>query len=87
MVLIAWKLGWGDAMNAPNPARQMALVREAGFCSDLGKANTPIANHLNRPFQSKMSDVLVRADANRSRKDTREVILAEACHSGERRNV
>ena len=74
-------------MNAANPARQVALVREAGSCGDLGKAKSPVSNQVDRPFQSKMNDILIWADANGSRKSAREVVLAEACHSGERRNV
>ena len=42
----------------------MALVRKTRFCSNLGKAEFPIANHFDRPSQPQMNDIAMRAHSD-----------------------
>ena len=39
-------------MDAPHPARQMALIGKARLCGDLGKAEFSVANQFDRTLQS-----------------------------------
>ena len=48
------------AVDAPNPARQMALIRKTRFCGNLGKAEFSIPNHFDRASQSQMNDVAMQ---------------------------
>ena len=71
-------------MDASNPARQMALIRKTGFCSNLGKAEFPVSNHFDRPLQSQMNDVAMRAHADGSGEGARKMKLAPVRHFRER---
>jgi hypothetical protein len=42
----------------------MALIREARFCGNLGKAEFPVPKHFDRPTQSQMNDVAMRTHAD-----------------------
>ena len=74
-------------MDAPNPARQMALIRKTRFCSNLRETEFPVSNHFDRPSQSQMNDVAMRADADRSGEGAGKMELAAVRHSRERRDV
>ena len=74
-------------MHAANPTRQMALIRETCFCGNLGKAEFPIPNHFDRPSQSQMDDVTMRAHADRSGKGAGKMELAAVRHFRKRRDV
>ena len=51
-------------MDAPNPARQMALIGKARFGRDLGKTEFSFAHHFDCALQSQMNDVTMRAHAD-----------------------
>ena len=74
----------GDAVNAADPARQMALVGKARTCGDFGKAQSPVANELDRTLQSQMHDIAMRRDADGSREDPGEVKRAAPRYVGQR---
>ena len=74
-------------MDAANPARQMALIRETRSCGNLGKAEFPVSNHFDRPSQSQMNDVAMRAHADRSGEGARKMELAAVRHFRKRRDV
>ena len=60
-------------MNAPYPARQVALVGETRAGSDLGQAQLPVADEFDRAPQPETHDVTVRSHADGSGEDAREV--------------
>ena len=74
-------------MDASNPARQMALICKTRFCGNLGKAEFSISNHFDRPSQSQMNDVAVRAHADGPGEGARKMELAAVRHSRKRRDV
>ena len=74
-------------MDASNPARQMALIGKARLCGNLGKADFSIPNHFDRPSQSQMNDVAMRADADGPGEGAGKMELAAVRHSRERRDV
>ena len=74
-------------MHAANPTRQMALIREACFCGNLGKAEFPVANHFDRPSQSQMDDIAMRAHADGSGEGAGKMELAAIRHFRKRRDV
>src|SRR5215471_13129483 len=74
-------------MDASNPARQMALIRKTRFCGNLGKAEFPVSNHFDRPLQSEMNDVAMRADANGPGEGAGKMELAAVRHFRKRRDV
>src|SRR5215831_19164977 len=74
-------------MDAPNPARQMALIRKTRFYSNLSETEFSIPNHLDRPLQSEMNDVAMRAHADGSGEGARKMELAAVRHSRKRRDV
>src|SRR5215471_21218296 len=74
-------------MDASNPARQMALIRKTRFCANLGKAEFPLSNHFDRPLQSEMNDVAMRAHADGSGEGAGKMELAAVRHSRKRRDV
>src|SRR5258708_24130895 len=78
------QLGEGHAVNAPDPARQVALVGKGRAGCNVGKTRTPVANELDRTLQSQMHDVTVRRHANRPGEHAREVEWAAARYRGER---
>src|SRR5205814_9292335 len=82
--LSSQKLSRRNAVNAPNPPRQVALVGEARGSCDFGQAMATVAHQLKRALQAQMHDVAVRGDADRSRKYTREVKRAAIADLGQR---
>src|SRR5689334_10373548 len=58
----------------------MTLVGKTCFRGDGGKAVFSVTQHFNRPLQSQMNDVAVRADANRAGERTRKMKLAPVRH-------
>ena len=75
-----------DAVHATHPARQVALVGEAGARGDLGKARLPLTHKLDRTLQPQVHDVAVRRHADRSGEDAREMKWAapgDACELGD----
>jgi hypothetical protein len=58
-----------DAVNPPNPPRQVALIGEPSAHRDFGKAASVIAKELDRPLQSQMHDITVWGYTNRSGED------------------
>src|SRR5215469_4670558 len=81
------QLGKGDAMNAPNPAREMTLVGEAGLGGDFGEAGSAFPDKLDRPLQAQVHDIAMWRQADASRKDPRKVEGAACRNAGERRNL
>jgi hypothetical protein len=67
-------------MDAPNPTRQMTLIREACFYGNFRETEPSFSNHFNRPLQPKMGNVAVWADTNRSSEDARKMELTPVCH-------
>src|SRR5258707_15440194 len=63
----------GDAVNASNPARQVALIGEARVCRDFSQAGPSVANKLHRTLQSQMHDITVRRHSNGSAEHAGEV--------------
>jgi len=55
-----------DAVNAPHPARQVALISEAAASGDFSQTAPPFANELDRALQPYMYDVTVRRDTDRA---------------------
>jgi hypothetical protein len=82
--VLGWRsggqLGEGDAVDAPNPTRQVALVGEACASGDFSQAGLPFVNQLDRSLQSEMHDPAVRGHANRSGEYAREVEWATPCY-------
>src|SRR5262245_54633752 len=74
-------------MDAANPPRQMALIGKAGFYGNLGKAEFPVPNHFDRPSQSQMNDVAMRADADGSGEGAGKMELAAVRHFRKRRDI
>src|SRR5712671_6348478 len=65
----------GNAVNAPDPTREMALV---------GQAGSDMTNKLDRSLLSQMHDVAVRTDANESGEQPGKMERAAARYLGER---
>jgi hypothetical protein len=74
-------------MDAPNPARQMAPIRKARCCGNLGKAEFSIPNHFDRPSQSRMNDITIRAHADGSGEGARKMKRTAVGHFRKRRDV
>jgi len=74
-------------MDASNPARQMALISKTRFCGNLGKAEFPVSNHFDRPLQTEMNDVAMRAHADGPGEGAGKMELAAVRHSRKRRDV
>jgi hypothetical protein len=74
-------------MDAPNPARQMALIRKACRCGNLGKAEFSIPNQFDRTPQSQMNDVAMRAHADGSGEGAGKMELTAIGHFRERRDI
>src|SRR5215470_16255182 len=74
-------------MDASNPARQMALISKTRFCGNLGKAELSVSNHFDRPLQTEMNDVAMRAHADGSGEGAGKMELAAVRHSRKRRDV
>jgi hypothetical protein len=74
-------------MDAANPARQMALIRKTRFCGNLGEAEFRVPNHFDRPSQSQMNDVAMRADADGPGEGAGKMELATVRHFRKRRDV
>jgi hypothetical protein len=74
-------------MDTTNPARQMALIRKTRFCGNLGKAEFPVSNHFDRPSQSQLNDVAMRAHTDGSGEGAGKMELAAVRHSRKRRDV
>src|SRR5258707_14803056 len=55
-----------DAVNAPNPTRQMTLVGKASARCDFGEAGPSVADQLDCALQSQMHDVAVRRHSHGS---------------------
>jgi hypothetical protein len=81
------QLGEGDAVNAPNPTRQVTLVSEACPGRDYGEVASPFPDKLNRALQSEVHDVTVRRHADGSGKYAREMERAARCKARQRRNL
>jgi len=74
-------------MNAPNPARQVALVgKSCGGC-DVSQAVAALAQQLKRALQAQMHDIAVRSHTDRSGKHAREVKRAAAGNFRQRANL
>ena len=74
-------------MDASDPARQMALISKTRFSGNLGKAEFPVSNHFDRPLQTEMNDVAMRAHADGSGEGAGKMELAAVRHSRKRRDV
>ena len=74
-------------MDAPHPARQMALIGKARLCGDLGKAEFSVANQFDRTLQSQMNDVTMRGHADGSGEGAGKMELAAMGHFRKRRDV
>jgi hypothetical protein len=81
------QLGEGDAVDAPNPTRKVALVGEACASCDFSQAGLPLVNQLDRLLQSEMHDPAVRGHANRSGEYAREVEWATPCYICQQSNL
>ena len=77
----------GDAVSAPNPTRQVALVGEACAGSYFGQTGTPFANQLDRSLQPEIYDPGVRGHANRSGEHAKEVERATPCYFCQRSDL
>ena len=55
-----------DAVNAPHPARQVALISEAAASGDFSETAPPFANELDCALQPYMYDVTMRRDTDRA---------------------
>ena len=71
-------------MNATHPARQMALVGEAGARGDLGQSGSPLAHELDGALHPEADDVAVRSDADGLAEYTGEMERAQARDVGQR---
>jgi hypothetical protein len=58
-----------DAVNPPNPPRQVALIGEPSPHRDFGKAASAITKELDRALQPQMHDITVWGYTNRSGED------------------
>ena len=74
-------------MDAPHPARQMALIGKARLCGNLGKADFSIPNQFDRPLQSQMNDVAMRAHADGPGEGAGKMELTAVRHLRKRRDV
>src|SRR6516165_9627896 len=74
-------------MDASNPARQMALIRKTRFCSNLSETEFSVPNHFDRPLQSQMNHVAMRAHADGPGEGAGKMELAAVRHSRKRRDV
>ena len=81
------ELAWRNAVNAPNPARQVTLIRKARCGCDICQTMSAIAHQLTGALQPKMHNIAVRRHADRSGKYPREVKRAEVGDGGERSSL
>jgi hypothetical protein len=65
-------------MHSPDPARKVALIREARHHCDVGQSKSVRPHKLERALKSKMNDEAVRAEPDRLSEDPREMRLAES---------
>ena len=74
-------------MDTSHPACQVALIGEASFCGNLGKAEFSVPDHFDRTLQSQMNDVAIRADTDGSSEHSREMEPTELRRFRKRCNV
>ena len=65
----------------------MALIGKTRLSGNLGKAEFSFPNQFDRPLQSQMNDVAMRAHADGSGERTREMKLTAVRHFRKRRDV
>ena len=83
VLLLSRKLTRRNAVNAPNPPRQVALVGEASGSCDVSQAMPTVAHHLKRALKAQMHDVAVRSHADRSGEYPRKVKRAATVDLGQ----
>jgi hypothetical protein len=74
-------------VDAPNPARQMALIGKAGFRRNLRETEFSIPNQFDSTLQSQVNDIAIRAHADRSGEGAGKMELAAMGHFRKRRDV
>src|SRR5262245_3908461 len=76
-----------DSIDAPRPAREMALIGKAGAGCNLRQACLPLAEKRGRPRKPEMDDAAMRGHPDRSLEHAVEMERAAIGDCGKRRDL